>query len=90
MMTSSSLVYLIALPLSGSAILLLSGRRSDKWGHLLATALSASSFFVGLYQLSLMLGRSNSQRPISQKLFEWISVGTFNIDAGLMLDQLSI
>jgi len=90
MMTSNSLVYLIALPLAGSAILLLSGRRSDKWGHLLATAMSASSFFVGLYQLSLMLGRSNGQRPISQKLFEWISVGTFNIDAGLMLDQLSI
>ena len=90
MMTSNSLVYLIALPLSGTVILLLSGRRSDKWGHLLATALSASSFFVGLYQLSLMLGRSNEQRPISQKLFEWISVGTFKIDAGLLLDQLSI
>ena len=90
MMTSNSLVYLIALPLAGAVILLLSGRRSDKWGHLLATALSASSFFVGLYQLSLMLGRSNEQRPISQKLFEWISVGTFKIDAGLLLDQLSI
>ena len=90
MMVSNSLVYLIALPLSGAVILLLSGRRSDKWGHLLATALSASSFFVGLYQLSLMLGRSNEQRPISQKLFEWISVGTFKIDAGLLLDQLSI
>lgn len=90
MMTSHSLVYLIALPLAGAAILLLAGRRSDKWGHLLATGLSASSFFVGLYQLSLMLGRSNSQRPITQKLFEWISVGAFKIDAGLMLDQLSI
>jgi len=90
MMTSNSLVYLIALPLAGAVILLLAGRRSDKWGHLLATALSASSFFVGLYQLSLMLGRSNEQRPITQKLFEWISVGTFKIDAGLLLDQLSI
>lgn len=90
MMTSTTLVYLIALPLAGSAILLLAGRRSDKWGHLLATALSASSFFVGLYQLSLMLGRSNSERPITQKLFEWISVGAFKIDASLMLDQLSI
>ena len=90
MMTSNSLVYLIALPLAGAAILLLAGRRSDKWGHLLATGLSASSFFVGLYQLSLMLGRSNGERPITQKLFEWISVGTFKIDAGLMLDQLSI
>ncbi len=90
MMTSNSLVYLIALPLAGAVILLLAGRRSDKWGHLLATGLSASSFFVGLYQLSLMLGRSNEQRPVTQKLFEWISVGTFNIDAGLLLDQLSI
>ncbi|CAB4675400.1 unannotated protein [freshwater metagenome] len=90
MMTSTSLVYLIALPLAGSAILLLAGRRSDKWGHLLATALSASSFVVGLYQLSLMLGRSTGERPITQKLFEWISVGSFKIDASLMLDQLSI
>ena len=90
MMTSTSLVYLIALPLAGSAILLLAGRRSDKWAHLLATALSASSFFVGLYQLSLMVGRTNSDRPVTQKLFEWISVGTFKIDASLMLDQLSI
>ncbi|MDO8645446.1 MAG: NADH-quinone oxidoreductase subunit L [Candidatus Planktophila sp.] len=90
MMTSNSLVYLIALPLAGAVILLLSGRRSDKWGHLLATALSASSFFVGLYQLSLMLDRTNEERPITQKLFEWISVGTFKIDAGLLLDQLSI
>ena len=90
MMSSNSLVYLIALPLAGAVILLLAGRRSDKWGHLLATALSASSFFVGLYQLSLMLGRPSEQRPVGQKLFEWISVGTFKIDAGLLLDQLSI
>ncbi len=90
MSTSNSLVYLIALPLAGAALLLLGGRRTDKWGHLLATALSASSFGVGLYQLSLMLGRSDEARPISQKLFEWIHVGNFNVDAGLLLDQLSI
>ncbi len=90
MTTSTSLVYLIALPLAGAALLLLGGRRTDKWGHLLATALSASSFGVGLYELSQMLGRSTEARPVSQKLFEWISVGTFNVDAGLLLDQLSI
>jgi len=87
---SNSIVYLIALPLVGASLLLLGGRRTDKWGHLLATALSASSFGVGLYQLSQMLGRSNEARPISQKLFEWIHVGNFNVDAGLLLDQLSI
>ena len=90
MSTSTSLVYLIALPLAGAAILLIGGRRTDKWGHLLATALSASSFAVGLYQLTLMLDRPTDARPISQKLFEWIHVGDFKVDAGLLLDQLSI
>ena len=90
MTTSTSLVYLIALPLAGAALLLLGGRRTDKWGHLLATALSASSFGVGQYQLIQMLGRSEEARPVSQKLFDWINVGAFNVDAGLLLDQLSI
>jgi NADH-quinone oxidoreductase subunit L len=90
MTTSTSLIYLIALPLAGAALLLLGGRRTDKWGHLLGTAMSASSFGVGLYQLMLMLDRPTEQRPVSQKLFEWINVGDFKVDAGLLLDQLSI
>ncbi len=90
MTTSTSLVYLIALPLAGAGILLLAGRRADKWGHLLGTAMSASSFGVGLYQLMLMLDRPTEQRPVGQKLFEWINVGEFKVDAGLLLDQLSI
>ena len=90
MATSNSLVYLIALPLLGATILLLAGRRADKWGHILGTVMSASAFGVGLYQLSQMLSRTNQARPVTQKLFDWISVGSFKVDAGLMLDQLSI
>ena len=90
MTTSTSLLYLISLPLLGATILLLAGRRADKWGHLLATAFSASSFAVGLYQLSQMLNRPTEERAVSQKLFNWINVGSFNVDAGLLLDQLSI
>ena len=90
MATSTSIVYLIALPLFGAAVLLLGGRRTNKWGHLLATAMSAGSFAVGLYQLSLMLDRATENRAITQKLFTWISVGDFNVDASLLLDQLSI
>ena len=89
-MTSSALVYLIALPLFGAAVLLLAGRRSDRWGHILATVLSGGSFIVGLYEFSQMLSRSSENRAVTQKLFSWISVGSFNVDAGLMLDQLSI
>jgi NADH-quinone oxidoreductase subunit L len=90
MATSTSLIYLIALPLVGAAILLLAGRRADKWGHLLGTAMSAASFGVGLYQLSQMLARSTEERAITQKLFTWINVASFQVDAGLLLDQLSI
>ena len=61
-MASNLLVYLIALPLFGSAVLLLAGRKTDKWGHLLATALSAGAFGVGLYEFSQMLSRPNDQR----------------------------
>jgi NADH-quinone oxidoreductase subunit L len=90
MVTNNGIVYLIALPLIGSLLLLLLGRKADKWGHLLATALSASSFAVGLFQLSEMLSRETENRPVTQKLFNWISVGSFNVDASLLLDQLSI
>ncbi len=90
MVTSNALVYLIALPLFGSVVLLLAGRRADKWGHLLGTALPAGSFVIGLTELLAMLGRSPQERGVTQKLFEWISVGNFKIDAGLLLDQLSI
>lgn len=84
------LVYLIALPLFGAAVLMLAGRRSDGWGHILATVLSGSSFVLGLYEFSQMLSRSSENRAVTQKLFSWISVGSFNVDAGLLLDQLSI
>jgi NADH-quinone oxidoreductase subunit L len=90
MATNNGLVYLIALPLFGCLILLLAGRRADKWGHLLGTATSAGSFGIGLFQLSLMLDRPTQDRPVTQKLFSWISVGSFNVDAALLLDQLSI
>ena len=90
MFTNNGLVYLIALPLFGALSLLLLGRRADKWGHLLATGLSAGSFAVGLFQLSEMLSRETESRQVTQKLFTWISVGSFNVDASLLLDQLSI
>jgi NADH-quinone oxidoreductase subunit L len=90
MLVNNGLVYLIALPLFGSALLLLAGRRADKWGHLFATAMSGMSFVLGAVQFYEMLGRDAENRPVTQKLFTWISVGSFNVDAGLLLDQLSI
>ena len=89
-MTNNSLVYLIALPLLGAAVLLLAGRRSDRWGHIFGTLMSAGSFAVGVCLFIQMLGNSDGERAMTQKLFNWISVGSFQVDAGLLLDQLSI
>jgi NADH-quinone oxidoreductase subunit L len=89
-MTSENLVYLIALPLFSSALLMLLGRRADKWGHVFATLISASTFVIGAMEFLAMIDRPEASRAVTQKLFTWISVGTFNVDAGLLLDQLSI
>ena len=90
MVTSSSLVYLIGLPLFGATFLLLMGRKADKWGHLLATAMSAGSFALGVAHFFAMTNRAREERALTQTLFSWIKVGSFNVDAALLLDQLSI
>jgi NADH-quinone oxidoreductase subunit L len=88
--TSSTLVYLIAIPLFSSAFLLLGGRALDRIGHLIGTAASAGSFSVALFELNKMLGRDEEARGVTQHLFTWINVGSFKVDATLLLDQLSI
>ena len=90
MLTSANLVWLIALPLFSSAILLLAGKRSNSWGHIMATIVSACTFTVGVIEFLAMQGRAEESRAVTQKLFTWISVGSFNVDASLLLDQLSI
>ena len=55
---------LVALPLLGAAILLLGGRRTDKFGPLLAVGMSWASFVVGLafmVQLFLRLSHFGAQ-----------------------------
>jgi NADH-quinone oxidoreductase subunit L len=80
----------VALPAAGAAILLLAGRRSDRWGHLLGCATALASFGIGLTLLADMLGRHGDARTISQNLFSWVPVGGLQVDFGLQIDQLSI
>ncbi|MDQ1635198.1 MAG: NADH-quinone oxidoreductase subunit, partial [Frankiaceae bacterium] len=44
--TFSLMWLLVALPLVGAAVLLLGGRRTNGYGHLLATGLAIASFVV--------------------------------------------
>ena len=90
------LIWLVpALPLAGAALLLLGGRRTNAWGHLLATLLALASFAVGAGLFFTMLGKSGAARAMHQNLYTWIPVpGTganpFQANVGFTLDQLSI
>jgi len=81
---------LIALPLLGAAVLLLGGRRTDRWGHLLGTAMPALAFVIALAQFLALLGRGAEDRSVGQHLYRWIAVRGFEVDVGLLLDPLSM
>jgi NADH-quinone oxidoreductase subunit L len=81
---------LIAAPLFGAAVLLLGGRRTDKWGHLLGVAMPALSFLVALMQFIVLLGRDPEDRSVSSNLYTWIPVGGLKVDVGFLLDPLSM
>jgi NADH-quinone oxidoreductase subunit L len=81
---------LIALPMLGAALLLLGGRRFDKVGPLLATGLSWASFVVGAVLVIAMMGRAGQDRAQSLHLFSWVPAGSFKVDAGLLVDPLSL
>jgi len=89
-----SLLWLvIALPALGAAVLLLGGRRTDSWGHLLGTATVAGSFVLGLVSFVALLGRESGDRSVTQHLWTWFEVGiggqVFTVDLGLLYDPLS-
>ncbi|MHA6760735.1 NADH-quinone oxidoreductase subunit L [Streptacidiphilus sp. PAMC 29251] len=81
---------LVGLPLAGATVLLLGGRRLDRFGHWLGVLASTASFAVGLVLFFSMLGRSADARPIHNHLFTWVPVEGFQAQMGFQLDQLSV
>jgi NADH-quinone oxidoreductase subunit L len=81
---------LVALPLLGAAVLLIGGRATDKWGPLLAVGLSWASFVIGFVVWIAMLGRDPGARAQSLHLYSWVPAGSFKVDAGMLVDQLSM
>ncbi|GAA3524771.1 NADH-quinone oxidoreductase subunit L [Nocardioides daeguensis] len=80
---------IIALPLLGAAVLLLGGRYTDRFGHLLGTASAASSFVISLVLFVNLLGRDEDERQVSQHLYDWIDSGRLHIGMDLLYDPLS-
>lgn len=85
----SLLWLIIALPLAGAAILLLGGRATDKWGHLLGTLMPVGSFVLSLVLFFQLLGRDEEERQIGQHLYSWIDVGGLHVGMDLLYDQLA-
>jgi NADH-quinone oxidoreductase subunit L len=85
---------LVGLPLLGAAVLLLGGRRTDAWGHWLAVALSWSSFVWGALLFADLRGLEPEARARGLHLSSWVPAGSpesgFTVDAGLLLDPLSV
>jgi NADH-quinone oxidoreductase subunit L len=81
---------LILLPLAGAAVLLLGGRATDAWGHLLGCATALASFAVGLVLFVDLLDRTVDDRAIHERLFSWVPVAGLQVDFGLQMDQLSV
>src|ERR1700710_1940382 len=81
---------LIAIPAASAAVLLLVGRRGDRWGHLLGTVAPLASFACAVAFFIGLLGRPADARAASVPLYDWISSGRWHIGVGLLVDQLSI
>ncbi|MBR7827452.1 NADH-quinone oxidoreductase subunit L [Actinospica sp. MGRD01-02] len=82
--------WVILLPLAGAAILLIGGRRTNRWGHLLGCAAAIGSFVLGAVLFFALLAKPGAQRSYDQHVYTWIPVPGFTADVGFHLDQLSI
>jgi len=81
---------LLVFPLAGAAVLLLGGRRTNKWGHIVGVAMPLAAFVYGVIAFAAMLGYPAGQRSRELTLYTWIHVARFNVPVGLRIDQLSI
>ncbi|SCE66665.1 NADH dehydrogenase subunit L [Micromonospora purpureochromogenes] len=83
----SSVWLLVAIPLVSAAILLLLGRRADRWGHWLGVASIGAAFVLGLSYFFQLRGLDNKSVELS--LWDFITVGNLKVDFGLLFDPLA-
>src|SRR5450432_4060142 len=81
---------LVAIPLFSALVLLVGGRRTNKWGHYLGVAAPLASFVLGVILFFSLIGKSGTDRRIDNHLFTWTPVGGFHANANFLIDPLSI
>ena len=82
-----SVWLLVAIPLVSAAILLLLGKRADRWGHWLGVGAIGAAFVLGLTYFFQLRGLENKQVELS--LWDFMAVGNLRVDFGLLFDPLA-
>ncbi|MCV7227012.1 NADH-quinone oxidoreductase subunit L [Mycolicibacterium komossense] len=85
-----TLIWLIVLPLAGAAVLLLGGRRTNAWGHILGCATVIASFGWAVMLFIDLALAPPAERLVHDTLFTWVPVAALHVDFGLQLDALSV
>jgi NADH-quinone oxidoreductase subunit L len=89
------LLYLIILiPAVSAAVLLIGGKRTDAWGHLLGCAATLASFVLGV--VAFVKLDSSNKGALTQHVYNWINAGSsanggraFHVNFDLLFDPLS-
>ena len=79
---------LLAFPLFGAVVLLVGGRRTNRWGHLLGCAMPVAAFVYGAIAYFTLLGETNREQD--RHVYTYILVGRFQANVNLLIDPLSI
>jgi len=83
--------YMLAAPLLGFLFLVSVGKRvGPKVSGIVGTTAIGLSFVAAFVTFLGLLSRAQDNREVTQNLFTWISVGTFQVKAALLIDPLSI
>ena len=86
---------IVVSPLMWALVLLVFGKRLGRLSGILACLAVAVSFGAGVLAFLQLIGEpahgaEHNARATAVHLFTWISSGGFSVDAGLVVDQLSI
>ncbi|MGH2675360.1 MAG: NADH-quinone oxidoreductase subunit L, partial [Actinomycetota bacterium] len=87
----ADLIWLVpAFPLAGAVALMVAGKPLRRVAGGLASLLVAASFVVSVVVLVDLLGLGAEDRTLTVKVFDWISVGSFQAPVELRVDPLSM
>jgi NADH-quinone oxidoreductase subunit L len=81
---------LVVVPAASGGLLLLLGKRADRWGHLLGALVPVALFVYTVALFFSVRSETGQARERNLYLFSWIPVGSFKVDVGMLIDPLSL